>query len=314
MNKFDRVISTLVLLQTKKVIKAKAISDRYGISLRTVYRDISTLKSAGIPIIGDPGIGYSILDGFQLPPIMFNDGEAAALLTAEKFIGQMTDKQTQSYYSDAMVKIKAILRSSEKHALEILDDSISFSSGRKWDNNNYLQDLFKSIASKLILHIQYKKADGSTSERRLESIGCYHHLNNWYLVAYCQLKEAYRTFKVNRIVNLQVLGQTFVTEHITLQKYIDTQEDSWKEDHKFHTIKVAFNQTFLKYAENRKHYFGFIEQEEIDNKVIITFLYSSLEVFSRWLLQFGDQATVIGPEELKTQLRELTEQLYKHYH
>jgi predicted DNA-binding transcriptional regulator YafY len=96
MNKFDRVISTLILLQTKKIIKASNISERFGISLRTVYRDISTLKNAGIPIIGDPGIGYSIMDGYRLPPIMFNEGEALALLTAEKFIGKITDKTTQA--------------------------------------------------------------------------------------------------------------------------------------------------------------------------------------------------------------------------
>ena len=121
MNKFDRVISTLVLLQTKKIMKASTISERFDISLRTVYRDINTLKTAGIPIIGDPGIGYSIMDGYRLPPIMFTEAEVASLLTAEKFIGKITDKDTQVYYSSAMTKIKAILRSSEKQSLAVLD-------------------------------------------------------------------------------------------------------------------------------------------------------------------------------------------------
>lgn len=105
MNRFDRVFSTLVLLQTRRVIKAMTIAERFGISLRTVYRDVRTLKNAGVPIIGDPGIGYSITDGYRLPPLMFNEGEAAALLTAEKFIGKVTDKKTQDYYSNAMIKI-----------------------------------------------------------------------------------------------------------------------------------------------------------------------------------------------------------------
>ncbi len=314
MNKFDRVISTLILLQTKKIIKAGAISERFGISLRTVYRDISTLKKAGIPIIGDPGVGYSIVDGYRFPPTMLNEGEAAALLTAEKFIGRITDKDTLANYSSAMLKIKAILRSSEKQSLAVLDNSIAISNYNNWENKPYLQDLFKSIASKNILHIQYKKANGTSSERNLEPIGCYHHNNNWYLVAFCRLKKDYRTFKMNRIVDLEVLDLHFDSEHISLQKFIDQQDESWKEEQRFHNIEIAFSETFVKFAERRKFYFGFVEQHTDGEVVRMKFLNSSLEIMARWLLQFGDQATVIAPEELKDRLKTLASQLYKHYH
>lgn len=313
MNKFDRVISTLVLLQTKKIIKAVTISERFEISLRTVYRDISTLKNAGIPIIGDPGVGYSIMDGYRLPPIMFNEGEAAALLTAEKFIGKITDKDTAAYYSNAMMKIKAILRSTEKQSLEILEDSISVSSDNNWQNKTYLQNLFKSIAAKNVLAIEYQKADGTDSSRKLEPIGCYYQYNKWYLVAFCQLKKAYRTFIVNRIVSLQLLDQHFETEHINLQDYINQQSDSWKAQQQLQMIEISFNNSFVKFAEGRKYYFGFVEQTIEDNAVRMKFLNSSIEVMARWLLQFGNQATVIAPIELKNRLKTLATQLYEHY-
>ena len=313
MNKFDRVFSTLILLQTRKVIKAKAISERFGISLRTVYRDISTLKNAGIPIIGDPGIGYSIVDGYRLPPVMFNEGEAAALLTAEKFIGRVTDKETQAYYSQAMIKIKAILRSSEKQVLEVLDNAIAITNRSSWENKAYLQDLFRSLASRRIIEIEYQKIDGARSERKLEPIGCYLHVNNWYLVAFCQLKKAYRTFKVNRIVSLRVLDHEYDNRHISLQKYIEQQDESWKNEHQFHTIEIAFNPSLLKYAESRKYYFGFISQTRVNEVVHMTFLNSSLELFARWLLQFGDQASVITPSALNDRLKVLAAQLYQHY-
>jgi predicted DNA-binding transcriptional regulator YafY len=313
MNKFDRVISTLILLQTKKIIKASNISERFGISLRTVYRDISTLKNAGIPIIGDPGIGYSIMDGYRLPPIMFNEGEALALLTAEKFIGKITDKTTQASYSEAMTKIKAILRSTDKQSLAVLEDSISFSNYTLWENKSYLQDLFKSIASKVVLKIDYQKADGSTSNRKIESIGCYHQYNNWYLVAYCQNRAAYRTFKMNRILHLQVLGQHFDTEHISLQAYIDQQTQAWKDQQQFQTVEVAFNKSILQHAERRKYYFGFVEQVEEEEVVRMKFLNSSMEFIARWLLQFGNRATVLEPLELKDRIKELATELYEHY-
>ena len=313
MNKFDRVFSILVLLQTKRIIKAKTIAERFGISLRTIYRDIRTLKNAGIPISGDPGIGYSIMEGYRLPPLMFNEGEAAALLTAEKFIGKLTDKETQTYYSNAMVKIKAILRSSEKRALEVLDNSIVTTNQQNGEDSAYLQDVFKSVAARQLLQMQYRKADGTDSERKLEPIGCYRHRDRWYLVAFCQLKKGYRTFKMNRIVSLRVLEQQFDTKHIGLQEYIDQQDKAWKQEHPFHTIEIAFAPSFLEYAESRKYYFGFIEQSTQGNMVHMKFLHASLEIIARWLLQFGDQATVIAPAALKDRLKVLATQLYRHY-
>ncbi len=304
MNKFDRVISTLVLLQTKRVIKAQTISERF---------DISTLKNAGIPIIGDPGIGYSIMDGYRMAPIMFNEGEATALLTAEKIIGKMTDQDTQAYFSSAMMKIKAILRSAEKQSLAILDDSIVISNTKNEESKAQLQDLFKSISAKQILNIEYKKADGSISNRNLESIGCYHQFNHWYLVAFCQLKNDYRTFKLNRIQNLKLLDQFFDKSHISLQDYIDQQQESWKEAQQFHAIEIVFSNDYVKFAESRKYYFGFVEQSVEPDGIHMKFLNSSLEVVARWLMQFGDQATVITPVILKERLRTLATQMFEHY-
>ncbi|NRB49076.1 MAG: YafY family transcriptional regulator [Saprospiraceae bacterium] len=313
MNKFDRVFSILVLLQTKRIIKAKTIAERFGISLRTIYRDIRTLKNAGIPISGDPGIGYSIMEGYRLPPLMFNEGEAAALLTAEKFIGKLTDKETQAYYSNAMVKIKAILRSTEKRALEVLDNSIVTTNQQNGADSIYLQEIFRSVAAKQLLKMEYRKADNSSSERKVEPIGCYRHRDRWYLVAFCQLKKGYRTFKLNRIVSLRLLEQKFDTEHIGLQDYIDQQDKAWKKEHPFHTIEIAFAPSLLEYAESRKYYFGFIEQSTRGNMVHMKFLHASLEIIARWLLQFGDQATVIAPAALKERMTTLAAQLYRHY-
>lgn len=313
MNKFDRVISTLVLLQTRKIIKAITISERFDVSLRTVYRDISTLKNAGIPIIGDSGIGYSLMKGYRIPPIMFNQGEAAALLTAEKFIGKLTDKETEAYYSNALIKIKAILRSSEKQSLAALDDSIVISESNSWEHKAYLQDIFKGIASKYMLKIHYQKADESKSVRKLEAIGCYHKSNKWYLIAYCHLKKDYRTFKLERIVCLEVLDEQFQEKRISLQEYINQQNDNWKDQQQFKKIKIAFNHSFIKFAESRKYYFGFTEQIEMEDSTQMTFLNGSLEIMARWLLQFGDQATVIEPIELKDRMKTLAFHLYKHY-
>src|SRR5664279_5689637 len=98
MNRIDRVTAILIQLQSKRVVKAQEIADRFNISLRTVYRDVKTLDEAGLPVIGEAGVGYSIMEGYRLPPVMFTREEATAFLTAEKLVEKLTDVSTRKNY------------------------------------------------------------------------------------------------------------------------------------------------------------------------------------------------------------------------
>src|SRR5690606_29609387 len=106
MNRFDRITAILIQLQSKKVVKAQDLADRFGISLRTVYRDIRTLEEAGVPLYGEAGIGYSIVDGYRLPPVMFTREEATAFITAEKLMEKFTDASLKQHFTSAMYKVK----------------------------------------------------------------------------------------------------------------------------------------------------------------------------------------------------------------
>src|SRR3954465_1610992 len=124
MNRIDRVTAILIQLQSRKIVKAQDIAERFNISLRTVYRDIRTLEEAGIPLIGEAGVGYSIMDGYRLPPVMFTKEEATAFLTAEKLVEKLTDTSTKESYRSAMYKVRSVLRSAEKDHLESIEDHI----------------------------------------------------------------------------------------------------------------------------------------------------------------------------------------------
>lgn len=124
MNRIDRISAILIHLQSRKVVKAQDIADRFEISLRTVYRDSRTLEQAGIPLIGEAGMGYSIVDGYRLPPVMFSPEEALAFLTAEKLVTKLTDGPNAVNYSSAMYKIKAVLDQDNKDLLYNIDDHI----------------------------------------------------------------------------------------------------------------------------------------------------------------------------------------------
>ena len=133
------------------------------------------------------------------------------------------------------------------------------------------------------------------------------------MIAYCQQQKDYRTFKADRIVSFKVLDQQFDAKHISLQEYIDMQDESWKDQQRFFNIEIAFNNKFIQFAERRKYYFGFIEQTAKGDAIHMKFLNSSIEIIGRWLLQFGNQASVIAPPELKDLLKTLADQLNEHY-
>src|SRR6195952_155772 len=158
MNRIDRVSAILIQLQSRRVVKASDIAERFGISLRTVYRDVKTLEKAGIPIIGEAGVGYSIMDGYRLPPVMFTKEEATAFLTAEKFVEKLTDASTMEHYQSAMFKIKAILKTSEKDLLQDIDSRIEVLKSQAQaniNNTNHIQTLLNSIVQKKLLTINY---------------------------------------------------------------------------------------------------------------------------------------------------------------
>jgi predicted DNA-binding transcriptional regulator YafY len=90
--KFDRTLAILTQLQSKKIVRAQELAERFGVSLRTIYRDMRSLEASGVPLYGEAGTGYSLVDGYKLPPVMFTREEAASFIAAEKLVQKFTDK------------------------------------------------------------------------------------------------------------------------------------------------------------------------------------------------------------------------------
>ena len=101
MNRLDRLTAILIHLQSKRVVRASEIADRFEISLRTVYRDIRSLEEAGVPIGAEAGVGY-FLENYHLPPVMFTNAEASALVFGGKFIEKMADSSLQEPFTSAL--------------------------------------------------------------------------------------------------------------------------------------------------------------------------------------------------------------------
>ena len=112
--RLSRLTAIITQLQSKNIITASYLAEKYNVSIRTIYRDKRTLEKSGIPIITEEGKGYTLMQGYQLPPIMFTENEANALITAQQLILKNKDKSFVDNYSDAIVKIKSVLKYSQK--------------------------------------------------------------------------------------------------------------------------------------------------------------------------------------------------------
>jgi predicted DNA-binding transcriptional regulator YafY len=312
MNRLNRISTILIHLQSRSIVKAEQIADRFGISLRTVYRDIKTIQAAGVPIISEPGIGYSIMDGYRLPPVQFTVEEATAFLTAEKLIEKLTDHGMDDYYKSAMYKIRSVLRSKEKEYLETIEQVIKVKENKYLPTDQYrsnaLDTILKSIYQQKQLSIEYFAGYSQQNTiRNIEAIGIVFGYGHWLVIAYCHLRRDYRTFRVDRITKVQLSDKPIGTIHPPIDQFIT----KIKTEKKLHEVILATDVHNLRYFGDQKYYNGFVSQEIKDGVVTMTFLTSSLYGFARWYMMFGDIATILAPPELVVKCKELVHAIEK---
>lgn len=317
MNRIDRLTAILIHLQSKKIVKAAEVADRFNISLRTVYRDVKALQEAGVPIGAEAGTGYYIVEGYHLPPVMFSKEEAAALLTGEKLMEQFSDQSNKKLFSNAMHKIRSVLRGTEKDFLESLEENIAVI--RRYRPpyaeefpDRFLSDIQQALAGQRLMQMEYFSYHREeVTKREVEPVGIFHSGGNWHLIAWCKLRKDYRDFRVDRIKKTSLQTATFdKSKHLSLQDYIAKTEAAHE---KTQLIKLAFHPDKVKYFNEQKFYFGHVSEEVIDGKVVMSFLQGSVESFGKWLLMWGNNVEIVYPAELKTHMQQLAAELRDHY-
>lgn len=315
MNRIDRLQAILIQLQTKKVVKAYEIADRFEISLRTVYRDIRALEEGGVPIGAEAGYGYFLLDGYHLPPVMFTREEAIALLVAEKFMQKHTDKQSQNNFISALSKVKAVLDKDKKEEIESLNSQIAVDpfgqQFRDQTHNVLLSGIQEALPDQKAIKMNYwSNYKGEFNEREVEPIGICFYSSQWHLIAWCRLRRDYRDFRIDRIEKLKILDERFDrSKHLSLEKYLEGLQR--------HTdlvlVKVEIDKAVARYLQDSKYHYGWISEEEKGDVVEMSFAAYSPDYIARWFLMMGKHIQIVDPEPLKQKMKELTEELGAHY-
>jgi predicted DNA-binding transcriptional regulator YafY len=312
MNRIDRLAAILIQLQSRPLVKAQDLANKFSISLRTVYRDVKALEEAGVPIIGEAGTGYRLMEGYKLPPVMFNMDEATALLTASKLVQSKTDAGISKHYTAALDKIRAILRHSEKDHIEEIDEHIAVmnhpSIVYQPQAELHLQSILKAIGSSSVIEINYTSLEkNETTRRKVEPVGIYYLGSHWYLVAFCQMRNDYRNFRTDKITHLTITNQTNSKTHPPLQSFIAQMSV----DKQVIKIVIDVEPGVVKYLGEQKYYNGFVKEEKAGDYIRMTFLSGSLMGFSRWFMLFGDHAKIVEPVELNDMVAEIAENILK---
>jgi len=301
MNRFDRVSAILVMLQTKRWVTANEISERFGVSKRTIYRDLLTLQEAGIPIGAEASKGYFIVDGFHLPPVMFTPDEAASLLLGGKLIEKMADQSVGLDFKSALEKIRSILPEKEKIYLEKLDDGIEVFYNPYFNksnsNSSVLSDIQNALANKFAISIDYHSLhkDETISNRLVEPIVICFYSMHWHLIAYCRLREEFRDFRIDRIKKLSLTSEVCPKREIQNASQFFSKLDN---EANLKEVVLKINRKTSAHLSTTKYYYGFISEVEHKDYSEVHLISNDLDYTARWLLTFPE-GDIIEPQELK---------------
>lgn len=222
MNRLDRISAILIQLQSKRLVTSTEIAERFEVSQRTVYRDIKTLMEAGVPIGVEDGKGYFIADGYRLPPVMFTEEEAYALITAEKILAQLNEHSLKQNYASAVIKIRAVLQAKAREKVEYLGSRMAHV--HPWaPQTAYLSQIQGAITDHRVTDIHYLSGSKNENTKRLiHPYALYFTGVVWNVIGFCTLRKDLREFRLDRVVKLTVLDGSFTPDPaFRLEKYLE---------------------------------------------------------------------------------------------
>jgi predicted DNA-binding transcriptional regulator YafY len=211
MRRADRLFRLVQLLRGRRLSTAAWLAEKLEVSMRTVYRDVADLQAQGVPIDGEAGVGYRLVAGFDLPPLMFTTLEAQALVAAVRLAQSRLDRSLALAAEDALGKIIAVLPPTARAAAEALP---LYAAPRAIDQASIerLGQLRDAATLRRRIRFDYEDAQGAATSRTARPLGCYHWESVWTLAAWCEHRTAFRTFRIDRMRTLDVLDDVFRDE------------------------------------------------------------------------------------------------------
>lgn len=211
MRRADRLFKITQLLSSEKVVTAQQLASSLQVSERTIYRDIQDLMLADVPILSEAGVGYQLMKGYRMPPLMFTSEELSALLLGARFIQASGDRGLGDAATAAIEKIGKVIP--ERLQTELQRQELFALDFRITDEERmHMQQVRESILRKRCVLIKYQDQHDSETERCIRPLGLFFWGQVWTAVAWCELRNDFRQFRIDRIHTLTITNRTFQEE------------------------------------------------------------------------------------------------------
>jgi predicted DNA-binding transcriptional regulator YafY len=211
MRRADRLFQIVQHLRGGRLVTAKMLSDRLEVSERTIYRDIADLQSTGVPVDGEAGVGYILREGFDLPPLMFTQDEIVALVAGARMARAFGGAAMARAAEEALIKIGAVLPpalQARLKAVEVHAPGILLSEPER----QMVDFLETAVAGKITIALEYGDVQNQITARNVRPLGLWFWGRVWTFVAWCELRNDFRAFRIDRIHNATDSGNTFKLE------------------------------------------------------------------------------------------------------
>ena len=220
MRRADRLFQIVQLLRHRRLTTAAHLAERLEVSERTIYRDVADLMRSGVPIEGEAGVGYRMGKNFELPPLMFNVEEIQALVLGARMVESWADEELRAAVLSGLDKIEAVLPERERErmrATAMFPIPFVVPPARR----KFMTELRHAIDERRVVQLRYGDAEGEATDRRVRPLGLYFWGRTWTLGAWCELRQAFRNFRLDRIEDAQATDDRFEHEPpVTLDEYV----------------------------------------------------------------------------------------------
>jgi predicted DNA-binding transcriptional regulator YafY len=211
MRRADRLFHIIQLIRGRRLTTAAYLAQRLEVSERTIYRDVADLQLQGVPLEGDAGVGYRLGAGFDLPPMMFTNDEAKALVASVRMAQAWMDPALATSAQDALGKILSVLPIEARVAAEALA-VYAPSGGLGAPAQRTLQTLREAAQERRKVFLNYRDLADQTSERTVRPLGCFYWGKVWTLAAWCEHRNDFRSFRIDRVSYVRGLEERFRDE------------------------------------------------------------------------------------------------------
>ncbi|MGG2066759.1 helix-turn-helix transcriptional regulator [Bacillus sp. S14(2024)] len=306
MNRTDRLLSIVMELQRQRIVTADTLAKKYETCKRTIYRDMQALCESGVPILSVPGQGYSLMEGYFLPPIHLKPEEAVTLLLGNDYVEQNLHNPFRIHAQSAKEKLEAILPAEQKQKVKELRGTFRFLS-TSFSHNTFefkqeqkISTLQESIEKQIGISFYYRKPNQAETQKEKRVVHPYGLVNIsglWYLVAYCLLRKQIRHFRLDRMNDLIQEKETFTKpQNFYLLEYTP-------ENNRTVTVHLVFQHSvFHKVIETRYFYMDTYELKEDGLHVFLKV--RQLDEIFQWAFSWGSKVKVLEPPLLAERIKE----------